>query len=655
MVISQALWRRVFGVRLTLDGASIALGPQSYHVIGVVSRGADFPNGALAWIPFSKEDQRRQSFMALARLRNGVTQTAAGDELHGIGAILTSRYAPAAHAPIAFLLNPVRVRGAELREIHVAMVGASLIVLLIACANLAHLVMARGLSRRGELALRLAIGASRRSLVTQILLECGLITIAGSVLGALIAAWGSDLLANMMPGEISWIGLIQPRLSWRVFGWSALAAGYSACLFGLLPAVRVVGRVEMNEPLKDSGGNTTSRTRHRYNWLVISEVALALVLLMSAGLLVRTVHELNREGKYGFDTNTLWRANLEFPPDSKSFLAWARRTGRDTTIVTRAEVLAVANSVQGLLDAAYEGSMPALGGAVSAENAGLSRTVTLKSYGIVSANYFRLLGLPAVRGRTLEPGDGEASMVAVIDPVAAERLYPRQDPVGKMIKLGSPTSRAGWVPIIGVARNPRVLTGADAPAQPYVWVAAPVNQIPNSALVFRTHPADATAIVTLRRRLEEIPRIGIRSIERYTYERDAMLASRRFFAGVFVAMGSMSLALTTLGLYSVLAYAVGKRIREFAVRAALGAEAKMLYRLVLHDALVMLLAGIGIGAALAMIGTRYVDSLVQGIYRIDVASLLAGEMLLLVLGLLAALLPAHRASRASPMDILRAV
>ncbi|HEY2805502.1 MAG TPA: ABC transporter permease [Gemmatimonadales bacterium] len=655
VVLSQAVWRRVFGLRQQLNGASIFLGAQAYHVVGVLPRGADHPGGALAWIPFPPEDQLHTPFSALGRLSDGVLEKTAYDELHSLGAILTSRYAPASHAPVGFNINPVRARSEHLGEIHFAMVGAALIVLLIACANLAHLVLARGMARRGELALRLALGASRSSLVGQMLLECAAITIAGAGLGALLAIWGCDVLANRMPDQISWVGLVEPRLSWRVFGWSAFAAAYSAALFGLLPAVRVAMRVNMNDPLKDASGSTTARVRHRYNVLVIAEVALALVLLMSAGLLVRTVRELTSQGDFGFDTRTLWRASVWVPPQMSSQVrAWYRRVHQDSTRVTREQVLATTTSVTGVLDAAFEGTAAPRGGAVSAENSGVARSIIMRTYAVVSATYLQVLGLPAVRGRIFQSGDGEESMVAVIDPVAAGMLYPAQDPVGHMLKLGAPNSDAGWVPIIGVARNPRVLTGLDAPPAPYVWVAAPTNAIAGS-VVFRTGPHSADAVVDVRRRLGAMPRILIRSLEPYTWDRDATLGSRKFFAGVFVLMGVVSLALSALGLYSVLAYAVGQRLREFAVRVALGAEASRLYRMVLHDALVMLLAGIGIGAVAAMLATKYVDSVLQGVYRIDALSLVVAELLLLAIGFTAALVPARRAVNADPLQILRSV
>lgn len=657
VVVSQALWRRVFGLRKRLDGASIFLGPQAYRIVGVLPRGAEHPGGALAWMPFPPEEQQRVRFSAVGRLREGATEAIVFDQLHTLGGMLTSRYAPASRSEIAYNVGGVRVRSEQLREIHFAMVGSAVIVLLIACANLAHLVLARGMARRGELALRMALGASRASVVGQMLLECAAITVAGAGLGALLAVWGCDVLANQMPSEISWVGLVQPHLSWRVFGWSAFAAANAAALFGLLPAVRVAMRVDMNDPLKDSASTTTARLRHRYNGLVIAEVALALVLLMSAGLLVRTVHQLTREGEFGFDTRTLWRAAVTVrPPMSDRMRASYAQYRLDTfpTPVSREQVLGVARYVPGVLDAAFEGTGAPTGTAVSAESDGRYRSITMRTYSVVSGTYLQVLGLPAVSGRLFQPGDGEASMVAVIDPVAAAILYPGQDPVGRMLKLGTPTSNAGWLPIIGVARNPRILSGTDAPPTPNVWVAATPNAI-RGAIVFRTSGTDARAAVEVRRRLAELPGVRISSIQPYTYARDTALASRRFFAGVFVLMGIVSLALAALGLYSVLAYAVGQRMREFAVRIALGAETARLYRMVLHDAMVMLLAGIGIGAVVAMLATKYVDSVLQGVYRIDALSLVVAELVLLALGIGAALVPARKAVKADLLQILRAV
>ena len=648
IVLSQALYRRLFGLRFSVEGARVTLGANSYDVVGVLPRGTQHPSGAEAWLPLHADRMALTSFSVMVRLRRDVTMAQAADEMRVMGGVLTEHYGARGDAPIGLNMNSLYLRYAQLREIHKAMVGAALLVLIVACVNLANLTLARGLARQHELALRLALGASQNRVIAQMFVECAAISVAGSLLGALFAIWGCDVLANKMPTDISWVGLMEPRLSWRVFGWSALAAGLASIAFGLWPAVRIVTKLDMAQPIKEASGTTTGRVKQRYSPLVVAEVSLALVLLMGGGLLVRTVNELLREGEFGFNTGTLWRA--EFDQFRRS-----RREG--TPNMTRQQILELARGVPGVVDAAYEGANPALGGSVSSEltnNRPNGRVLTSR-YAVVTPSYLRVLGLPVSHGRDFHEGDASIQMVAIVDPVAAAKLYPDTIAVGKMLKLGAPLTDAGWVPIVGIARNPRVLDPLDEDMKPYVWVVAPANAI-KGALLFRTAGRDTRGVVELRRRLAAIPDLRLRGIENYAHRRDAELASRRFLAGVFVIMGVVALALAALGLYAVLSYAVSQRMREFAVRIALGAESVRLYRLVLHDALVMLLAGIGIGAGIAFLATRYIDSVVvSNVYRTDVISLVASEALLIVVGLAAAFLPARRAVRANPLDIMRAV
>jgi hypothetical protein len=247
-------------------------------------------------------------------------------------------------------------------------------------------------------------------------------------------------------------------------------------------------------------------------------------------------------------------------------------------------------------------------------------------------------------------------MVAILNPVAAERLYPRQNPVGRMIKLGAPERDAPWIRIVGVARTPMAIRGRDdAPVDPMVWVAVVDHPAPIGSLVVRAASDDPRILVDLRRTLHTLPGLWYAYVGRADEARDRELASRAFLAQVFVTMGAVALALSVLGLYGVLAYAVGQRMREFAVRIALGAEPRQLFRTVMHDGMVMVLAGIGVGAFGALAAGRLLDAVLADVLPTDLLSLVACEAVLIVAGLLAALGPARRAVRADPIAILRAV
>lgn len=643
-VLSAGLWRHLFGKRRSLQGAVVTLGDRIYPVVGVMPRGAP---GSSAWLPqpasIETDNVSARYVRPFVRLKQGVTREQAAAELKTLARLLTDRFG-AHDAPFAFELVPSVWPREALRDIHKAMVGSALAVLLIACVNLAHLMLARGLAKRRELALRMALGASRAAVIRQMFAECAVIALGGAVLGGFVTLWGADLLQNRMPPEVAWIGLVRPQLSWRVFALATLAAAASAVLFGLVPAVRVALDVNVTEPLKDDSGTTTGRVRQRYSPLVVCEVALALVLMMGGGLLLRTVHQLQREDP-GFDSRTLFRAFVfsRAAPDS----ADAPRR--------REELLTMIRGMENVAGVAFGTRRQPPGGTLTAEMAEDStRTITTQTYEVVSPEYLTILGLPILRGRGFEPGDAVSSSVAIIDPIAAQRLYPNQDPLGKMIKLGAPASNAPWVPIIGLVRSPHVLESGDRYApQPAVFVARADRETRGNLLI-RTRSAAARTAAQMQARIRALGVAGAFVIP-YDYERQAELASRGFLARVFVGMGTVALALAALGLYAVLAYAVSRRMREFAVRLALGGDPRGLLRLVLHDGLVMLLAGIGLGAFLALAASRLLDAVLIAVLPSDVTSLVLCEVVLLAVGLAAALGPARRAMRADPMAILRAV
>ncbi len=670
-VVSVDIWRRLYAANRDLTGATVTLDGTVYTIVGVLPQGATHPVGASVWVPLEAGYELRRGYFLVGRIRAGVRYATVAAALHELSTQLTDRYGErttirgrAVATPVFISLRPLRQRSEQLRDINYAMVAAAVLVLLIACANLGHLMSARGLAKRRELAVRMAVGAGRGTIVLQMFAECLLITAAGAALGALVAVWGGDIIANRMPIDVAWIGLVQPHLSWRVFAIGATCAGVAAFTFGLVPAVGIALDINLDEPLKDGAG-TTGRHRQRYSPLVVFEVALALVVIMAGGLLLRTVRTLSRE-RFGFETRNLLLGSVAVPrcsmdstlPMCRYFAA--RAPNRPSTTypqVRREELLAAMADLAAVEDAAFFGIRAPARGLITAEMSGRdsNRTFWTRTYTIVSPTYLRTMRLPIRSGRDFEPGDVQGHGVAVIDPVAADLLYPRQDPVGRMLKLGAPESDAPWIRIIGVARNPGALMRGDEPLEPTLWVSAPLPSTDLQLVARAGEDAGARAAIAIQRALLAVPGVrGVR-LEPYGQRRAAILASRRFLADVFVTMGAVSLALAALGLYGVLAYAVTQRMREFAVRVAVGAQARQVVKLIVHDTLVMLLAGIGIGAIVALVATKYVDKLISGVYHTDALTLVVGELLLLGAGLVAALGPARRAARANPLDIMRAV
>jgi putative ABC transport system permease protein len=647
-VVSDAFWKTRFAGRRTLAGASVAVGDRRYDVVGVVPNGgATFSMfNAAVWLPATDPPRLGQEELSyvIVKLKPGITEAGGDSDLAAVGAYLTRTYGMG-QAPFAFHLWPLRNDPMRLGTIHYAMLGAAIAVLLIACANLANLMLARGLARRREVALRLAIGASRAAVVRQMFAEGVILTVAGAALGVALALWGVAILKGTVPRDLWWLGAVRPRLSWRVFLLTFLAAGGAATIFGLIPAARVAGAVSLDEPLKDGAG-TTARLRRRYSALVIVEVALTLVLLMGAGLLIKTVHRL---------------ASYEFNFPARQLLrGWIMPRTDTPGAPLRIELNAVAavQHVPGVVDAAVETYHRPLGLAFSAEmDADTTRVLNLERYSIVTPGYLRTMGLPVLRGRDFDAGDLEGDGVVILNSAAAARLYPRGDAVGRMVKLGSPASGARWVRVVGVCRTQLEGRPGAAVAVPYGYVAAdpgPTMVLPPQ-LVVRTTSRDPRIAAAIRASMGGLDLRAPPSVSPYLSDWEAQVHAQALLARLFVLMGAFALVLASVGVYGLLAYTASRRLREFAVRIAVGAARRDVLALVLHDGLVMILAGTGLGAfvafwAMGLIGTLLEE---QQVPRTDVLTLIAVEAVLVAVATAAALGPALRAMRADAIEILR--
>ncbi len=650
-VVGDGVWRRLFPGRHSVAGATVTVGGRAYAVAGVMPHGMDFPFGSAVWLAMSDVAERTGAGLggltALVKVKPGVTKAEADSDLAGLARQLTALF-QVKGAPFDLTLWPVRENPLRLQDIHFAMLGAALGVLLIACANLANLMLARGLAKRREVALRLAIGASRSAVVWQMFAECAVLTAAGAALGVVLSVWGANIITNRVPRSVWFLGTVMPQLSWRVFALSLAAAAGAAAVFGLLPAIRVANAVSLDEPLKDGAG-TTGRLRHRYSSLAISEVALALALLMGAGLLLKVVRHL-RTFDYNFPARQLVQG-----------FVWNRDTTATPAARAQFQLNAVATlrSVPGVVDAAGESEGTPPGKAVTAEMEGDStRVLNQNSFPVVTPSYLRTMGLPVLQGRDFADGDMAGNGAVILNAVAAARLYPHGGTVGRMLKLGAPGSNAPWVPIVGVCRT--VLTQYDpgdplaVRPEPEIYVVRAVSGGRFPRLLARVRGDPDRLLVPLTRRLRTLGPMVNGSVFPYLANLQSAMESRAFLAKLFATMGSFALVLAAVGIYGVLAYAVSRRIREFAVRIALGARRSDLLRSVLHDGLVMALAGTGLGAFLAFWTSTLLESFLEDVYPTDAVTLVVTEAVLLAATVAACLAPALRAMRADPIAILRA-
>ena len=649
-MVSEELWRRLFAGRRTVAGATLG---RTCTVVGVVpSGGASWVLSPSAWFPMP-DTARAGSFSAImVKLRPGVTRAAANAELAAVAAYLTKTYHTEA-APFAFYIWPLRNDPLRLGDVHWAMLGSAVAVLLIACANLANLMLARGLAKRREVALRLAIGASRAAVVRQLFVECALLTLVGAALGSALSVWGVDVLRTSVPQQLWWRGIVRPMLSWRVYALTCGAAAASAVLFGLLPAVRVARAVSLDEPLKDGAG-TTARTRQRFSPLVIAEVALSLVLLMGAGLLLKVVHR-TASYEFNFPARQLLRSGIFL---RRTPAAHGAVAGPDL-LATELRVVESVRRVPAVVDAAALASAPVPGFTVAAElDGGTTRLFNNKTYALVTPEYLRTMGLPVLEGRDFEAGDLGGTGVAILNTVAAARLYPGGRVAGRMIKLGPPASAGAWLPVVGVCRTLSEGPPGTAQFDPEVYVVGgpPQPRLWSADVVIRASKTDARTIAAIGAQLTGLgPGVG-RYVIPYLSWWEAEIRSQGFLAELFAMMGGFALLLASVGIYGVLAYAVSRRVREFAVRIAVGAERRDMLKLVLHDGLVMALAGTALGGFVALWATGFLSAFLedQQVQPTDVLTLVVSETVLIAVATAASLAPALRAMRADPIEILRA-
>jgi predicted permease len=652
VVLGYDLWRRLFPGRRSVEGATVLLNERSYVVIGVMPRAVAYPFRANAWLllPLSAlETGRDVPWVAhVVRLKPGLSREAAGAALALVAARLAARYGNGSQ-PFAFTLRSINASPERLNDVYKVLAGSVVAVLLIACSNLANMMLARGLGRRREVALRLALGASRRAIVFQLTAEAILLSAAGGAVGLLVAAWCNDLLINNLPPSVNLIGTLRPHLSWRVFAFAVLASGLTAVLFGLIPAWRA-SDVDVSEPLKESAGTTTGRNRGRFSPIVIAEVGLSMVLLLVAVLQVRMVVDWSRR-QVGFDPHGLYSVNVPTGGPRYHGTSVASLDDRALNALRR---------IEGVRSVAATSGAFVRGGAVMSDfPSRIPRTATAQFYTIASAGYLHTLGRPLVVGRDFEPGDVTKG-AAIVDAATARWLWPHLNPVGHTIKLGGLESNAPWLTVVGVTGTDDLFAGGrpeDAPDNAVVYTVSSADTVRSRSYIARISSTAPQAPTTMARELRAALGLPF-SLRSYSYDAAAELQvlAMRFIAGIFSAFGGFSLLLASVGLYAVLTYAVSQRMREFAVRAALGADTRDLFQLVMRDGVVMIAGGVLAGLVLAGIFVR-VTRFWNFQFNVVGAEwwLVGAETLLGVAALVACAVPAWRATRANPVDILRAV
>jgi putative ABC transport system permease protein len=656
VMLSDGFWQRQFGGQPGALRQSLILDGVSYKIVGILPRGFNFTWQdtdfyAPLTVETAKTPRGRRNLDVMARLKPASSMASAQAEMDVIAHRLEMAY-PETNANIRVSVESMlQVLGEGPRESLQILAGIVLFVLLIACANVANLQLARATGRAGEVAIRIALGAGRWRIVRQMLIESLLVAGAGGVLGFVFSVAGARALLAAVPADYRPIN--NDFIDGSVLAFTALVVLAAGVASGVAPALQSL-RVGINETLKEGGrgGGGAARGWMR-NILVVTEVSLSVVLLLAAGLLVRGFNRLQRNDP-GFRVQGLLTANV-WLPDTK-YPTPAARADFFERLVEHV------GGLPGVESAAASTGMPFIGGGqwwssliVEGRPAPVAGHEVWALDRSTTPGYLRTVGIPLRRGRYFNEQDSETAVrVAIVNERLAERLFPGADPIGKQIKFGRAESKDPWMTIVGVAGNVKAWSPADRP-NPEIF--SPLRQTAPAAswLMVRTKADDPTAIASavrgeLRKLDRDQPITAIRSAERLVADSRAISKYMTLLIGIF---GATAMLMAAMGIYGVISYAVARRTHELGIRMALGAGAPSVIRLVVKDGLRVILIGIAIGVPGAAGMTAFLRAFLYGVAPRDPLTFVLVPLGLALVGLAASLVPARRATRVDPMVALR--
>jgi predicted permease len=662
VIISRSLWQRRYGASPSAIGAPLVFEGKSYTVVGVAPAGFRLlSDEADILTPLGQStDPRMQNrdmhpgIQVVARLQPGATLAQARAELALIGRHLAAQY-PKSNAGRGFLADPLRPQVGDVRSTLWLLLGAVSLVLLIACVNIASLLLARAVSRERELAMRVALGAGRGRVARQCLTESAVLALAGGILGVLLAAIGLRPFVFFWPGSLPRAEEVQ--LNWHVLLFALGVSLFSGLLFGLAPALRVPAR-HLAQALRAGARTIAGSSRRLHGGFVISEIALAIVLLISAGILGRTMLRLSSIDS-GVNLRDVLTARTALSPATLADPARIRAAWQD--------VLARARRVPGVQSVTMVDTVPMREGnnqigywTTPAEPPEIQQPITLAT--CVTPDYLKVMGIVLRQGRFFDDQDRMGNEpVVVIDDVMAQEAFPGREPVGQHLWIGLGTDPLRVVGIVGHVRywGPAGDDQARVRAQLYY----PFAQLPDRylrrwselmSIAARTNIAPLNVVEPLRREVRgatgDQVLYEVRTMEQIG---SATLARQRFLLLLFGIFAGLALLLACIGIYGVLAYVTSQRVPEIGIRMALGATTGDCMRLVLRQSLGMIFAGAAVGIAVAFAAARVLERFVDGVRSTDPLTFALMLSVLFVAALFASYLPARRASRIDPVIALR--
>jgi predicted permease len=663
VVLSYGCWQKRFGSDPSIVGRTVSLNNTTFIVVGIAPKGFIGTEVAYApelWAPLmmgpvlepgSKwlEQRGSDNLFVVGRLKPGVSKAQAEASLKAVTLEMGKDY-PAENAGRGIELIPPGLFIPDIRNSVFAftavLTAVGVLVLLLACVNLANLLLARATERRKEIAIRLAVGASRARLVRQLMTESVMLSVIGGGFGVLVAAWINQLVRGVsLPVDFALV--FDLRIDWRVISFTCALSVLTGLVFSLIPALQS-SKPELVPALKDESSMAGFRRSRLRNSLVVVQIALSLVLLVSAGLIVRSLQEAQRM-RPGFNPENAVALSFDVGLqgyDETKGRAFQKQVLERIRVLPGIEAAALTDNIP--LSLNYNSTTIYLEGQPPASSSELPFAIPSS----VSPDYFRTMGI-ALRGRDFtETEDKLEIRVAIVNETFARRFFPGQEPIGQRFNFSGP-DKPFWE-IIGVCGDGKYNSLGEE-SKPAVFRPQLRDYSTTVALVARTRGDPRTALAAMQREMRDLdPTLPLYSVKTLTEHMKIPLFPARMAAGALGSFGLLALILAAVGIYGVMSYVVAGRTREIGLRMALGAQAGNVRRLILRQGMMLALIGAGIGLTIAFAATRLLKSILYGVNAMDPTTFVGVTLLLAAVALLACWIPALRASRVDPMVALRA-